>query len=147
MAAFTKPSPVPNPHRPTVAVIVLAGPVRPHQEHAAQIQVHHHSFEQPERKCTGPLQVVHHHDQRTRRYCDRPKQVQHGALHHLHAALPAGKRGGHAVDSKALAPIVADALRPGDAVLVKGSLGSQMQFIIQAIDRPFCGPVDSGGGA
>ncbi len=66
---------------------------------------------------------------------------------HLHAALPVGKRGGHAVDSKALAPIVADALRPGDAVLVKGSLGSQMQFIIQAIDRPFCGPVGSGGAA
>ncbi len=66
---------------------------------------------------------------------------------HLHAALPAAKRGGHAVDSAALAPIVAEALRPGDAVLVKGSLGSQMRFIIQAIDRPFCGPVCSGEAA
>ena len=66
---------------------------------------------------------------------------------HLHAALPAAKRGGHAVDSEALAPIVADALRPGDAVLVKGSLGSQMQFIIQAIDRPFRGPAGSGEAA
>ena len=66
---------------------------------------------------------------------------------HLHAALPAANRGGHAVDSAALAPIVAEALRPGDAVLVKGSLGSQMRFIIQAIDRPFCGPVCSGEAA
>ena len=66
---------------------------------------------------------------------------------HLHAALPVSKRGGHAADSEALAPIVADALRPGDAVLVKGSLGSQMQFIIQAIDRPFCDPAGSGEAA
>ena len=66
-----------------------------------------------------------------------------------HAALAgaAAERGGHAVDSAALAPIVAEALRPGDAVLVKGSLGSQMRFIIQAIDRPFCGPVCSGEAA
>ena len=89
-------------------------------------------------------------------WADTPAQVMEAAdivftcgplMAHLHAALPAAKRGGHAVDSAALAPIVAEALRPGDAVLVKGSLGSQMRFIIQAIDRPFCGPVCSGEAA
>ena len=58
---------------------------------------------------------------------------------HLCRALPAGKRGAHADDSAALAPIVAAALRPGDAVLVKGSLGSRMKIIVEAIDRPVCG--------
>lgn len=52
----------------------------------------------------------------------------------LHAAVPAGLRGGHADTAAALAPLVATALRPGDAVLVKGSLGSRMKLVVQAID-------------
>ena len=51
----------------------------------------------------------------------------------LHAALPASRRGAHAPDSAALAPIVAAALRAGDAVLVKGSLGSRMAVVVRAI--------------
>ncbi|SHK08715.1 UDP-N-acetylmuramoyl-tripeptide--D-alanyl-D-alanine ligase [Roseomonas rosea] len=51
----------------------------------------------------------------------------------LHDALPAGKRGAHAADSAALAPMVADALRARDAVLVKGSLGSRMAVVVRAI--------------
>jgi UDP-N-acetylmuramoyl-tripeptide--D-alanyl-D-alanine ligase len=51
----------------------------------------------------------------------------------LHAALPAEKRGAHAPDAAALAPLVVAALRPGDAVLVKGSLGSRMKLVVQAI--------------
>ncbi|WP_043828942.1 UDP-N-acetylmuramoyl-tripeptide--D-alanyl-D-alanine ligase [Muricoccus aerilatus] len=51
----------------------------------------------------------------------------------LYAALPAGRRGAHAEDSEALAPIVAEALRAGDAVLVKGSLGSRMAAVVRAI--------------
>ena len=58
---------------------------------------------------------------------------------HLRDALAPGKRGAHAADSAALAPIVAAALLPGDAVLVKGSLGSRMALIVQAIDRPAAG--------
>jgi UDP-N-acetylmuramoyl-tripeptide--D-alanyl-D-alanine ligase len=50
----------------------------------------------------------------------------------LHDAIPATHRGGHAADSTALAPLVAAALRDGDAVLVKGSLGSHMQTIVSA---------------
>jgi len=52
---------------------------------------------------------------------------------HLYAALPPGKRGAHAPDSAALAPIVKAALRPGDVVLVKGALGSRMAVVVQAL--------------
>ncbi|MCB9948935.1 MAG: UDP-N-acetylmuramoylalanyl-D-glutamyl-2,6-diaminopimelate--D-alanyl-D-alanine ligase [Rhodospirillaceae bacterium] len=49
--------------------------------------------------------------------------------------LPPALRGAHAPDSAALADIVADAVRPGDVVLVKGSLGSRMATVIAALDR------------
>ncbi len=52
---------------------------------------------------------------------------------HLFAALPTQHRGGHFPDSTSLAPALHDALKPGDAVLVKGSLGSRMGVIIKAL--------------
>jgi UDP-N-acetylmuramoyl-tripeptide--D-alanyl-D-alanine ligase len=52
----------------------------------------------------------------------------------LQQALPAALRGGHFSDSAALAPALAAALQPGDAVLVKGSLGSRMKHVVEAID-------------
>jgi UDP-N-acetylmuramoyl-tripeptide--D-alanyl-D-alanine ligase len=52
----------------------------------------------------------------------------------LHDAVPAGLRGAHAADSATLAPIVAAAAAPGDAVLVKGSLGSRMAAIVHALE-------------
>jgi UDP-N-acetylmuramoyl-tripeptide--D-alanyl-D-alanine ligase len=45
---------------------------------------------------------------------------------HLFAALPPRLKGAHAPDSATLAPIVAGAVRAGDIVVVKGSLGSRM---------------------
>jgi UDP-N-acetylmuramoyl-tripeptide--D-alanyl-D-alanine ligase len=54
-------------------------------------------------------------------------------MHGLHDAIPTPHRGAHAADSAALAPLVVAALRPGDAVLVKGSLGSRMKTIVTAI--------------
>jgi len=57
-------------------------------------------------------------------------------MRHLHDSLPVRIRGVHADDSAALAPIVASVLRPGDAVLVKGSLGSRMSRIVQALTAP-----------
>jgi UDP-N-acetylmuramoyl-tripeptide--D-alanyl-D-alanine ligase len=52
---------------------------------------------------------------------------------HLFDALPPARRGAHAEDSAALAPLLAAAIRPGDAVLVKGSLGSRMAEVIAAL--------------
>jgi UDP-N-acetylmuramoyl-tripeptide--D-alanyl-D-alanine ligase len=52
----------------------------------------------------------------------------------LYDAVPPGKRGAYAADSAALAPLVAAALRAGDAVLVKGSLGSRMRAVVAALD-------------
>ena len=52
----------------------------------------------------------------------------------LQDAVPASTRGGHAANSAELASIVRDALRPGDAILVKGSLGSRMRIIVDALD-------------
>ncbi len=52
----------------------------------------------------------------------------------LHDAMPPARRGAHAIDSASLAPLVTASLRAGDAVLVKGSLGSRMKIIVEAID-------------
>ncbi len=51
-------------------------------------------------------------------------------------ALPPAKQGAATVDSANLAPMLRAALRPGDSVLVKGSLGMRMATIIQALDPP-----------
>jgi UDP-N-acetylmuramoyl-tripeptide--D-alanyl-D-alanine ligase len=51
----------------------------------------------------------------------------------LHQALPANRRSVHAADSQALAPLVAGAVRAGDVVLVKGSLGSRMAVLVGAL--------------
>jgi UDP-N-acetylmuramoyl-tripeptide--D-alanyl-D-alanine ligase len=51
----------------------------------------------------------------------------------LDAALPPALRGGHASDSAALQLEVVKAVRAGDVVMVKGSLGSRMAPIVQAL--------------
>ena len=52
----------------------------------------------------------------------------------LHDALPKALRGGHTAESRGLAPMVSAALRPGDTVLVKGSLGSKMAVVVEALE-------------
>ena len=54
-------------------------------------------------------------------------------MQHLYAAILPALRGAHAPDSATLAPIVAAALQAGDAVLVKGSLGSAMKHVVAAL--------------
>jgi len=54
---------------------------------------------------------------------------------HLFDALPERRRGFHTQDAASLAPVIAAALRDGDAVLVKGSLGMRMAEIIGALHR------------
>jgi UDP-N-acetylmuramoyl-tripeptide--D-alanyl-D-alanine ligase len=55
---------------------------------------------------------------------------------HLNTALPSSRRGAHAADAEALAPIVREALRPGDVLLIKGSLGSRMARVLEALPSP-----------
>lgn len=51
----------------------------------------------------------------------------------LWEALPASHRTAYAPSSKELAPAVAAAVQPGDTVLVKGSNGSRMGLVIEAV--------------
>ena len=48
-------------------------------------------------------------------------------------ALPTSRRGAHAETSAEIAPRLIESLRPGDVVLVKGSHGSKMSVIIDAL--------------
>jgi UDP-N-acetylmuramoyl-tripeptide--D-alanyl-D-alanine ligase len=54
-------------------------------------------------------------------------------MRHLFDALPADKRGAHEPDSATLAPIVTAAVKAGDAVMVKGSAGSRMALVVDAL--------------
>jgi UDP-N-acetylmuramoyl-tripeptide--D-alanyl-D-alanine ligase len=51
----------------------------------------------------------------------------------LWEALPSERRGAYAADSAALQPEVLGAVRDGDAIMVKGSLGSRMGPIVRAL--------------
>ncbi len=64
-------------------------------------------------------------------YCSGPQ------MHALWEALPSGRRGGYAETAAGLESSVLDALRDGDAVMVKGSLGSKMGPIVKALERQF----------
>jgi UDP-N-acetylmuramoyl-tripeptide--D-alanyl-D-alanine ligase len=55
----------------------------------------------------------------------------------LWQALPSERRGGYAESSAALEPQVLAAIRAGDAVMVKGSLGSRMRPIVTALERAY----------
>ena len=55
-------------------------------------------------------------------------------MRHLYDGVPDHARGAHRQDSAALAPVVAAAIRPGDAVLVKGSLGTRMRLVVTALE-------------
>ncbi|MCG8695340.1 MAG: UDP-N-acetylmuramoylalanyl-D-glutamyl-2,6-diaminopimelate--D-alanyl-D-alanine ligase [Minwuiales bacterium] len=51
----------------------------------------------------------------------------------LHAALPDGRRGAHVEQSDDLPALLAQSVRSGDVVLVKGSLGSRMGPVVDAL--------------
>ncbi len=54
-------------------------------------------------------------------------------MKNLHDKIPPEQRGLHAEDSRELAKIVPDVLVPGDVVMVKGSLGSRMGLVVEAL--------------
>lgn len=62
-----------------------------------------------------------------RLYCCGPMMGE------LASVVPADRLAAHEADSRALAARLASELRPGDAVLVKGSLGSHMALVVDAL--------------
>ncbi|HWW47853.1 MAG TPA: UDP-N-acetylmuramoylalanyl-D-glutamyl-2,6-diaminopimelate--D-alanyl-D-alanine ligase [Xanthobacteraceae bacterium] len=58
-------------------------------------------------------------------------------MNHLWDALPSSRRGGYAPSSAALESQVVAAIRAGDAIMVKGSLGSRMKVIVDALQKRF----------
>ncbi len=64
-------------------------------------------------------------------------------MKHLWEALPSERRGGYADTSSALESSVLAEVQPGDAVMVKGSLGSRMGPLVKALERryPYRGAV------
>ncbi len=60
-------------------------------------------------------------------------------MRNLWDALSAGKRGGYADNSADLESQVVSAVRAGDAIMIKGSLGSKMKVIVNALEKRFPG--------
>ncbi|MBO0713079.1 MAG: UDP-N-acetylmuramoylalanyl-D-glutamyl-2, 6-diaminopimelate--D-alanyl-D-alanine ligase, partial [Acetobacteraceae bacterium] len=60
----------------------------------------------------------------------------------LWQALPGERRGAYAKDAGALEAEIAAALRGGDAVMIKGSLGSRMGPIVKALVRRYPASAD-----
>jgi UDP-N-acetylmuramoyl-tripeptide--D-alanyl-D-alanine ligase len=58
-------------------------------------------------------------------------------MRNLWDALSAGKRGGYADSSASLQVQVVSAIRAGDAIMIKGSLGSRMKTIVNALEQRF----------
>jgi UDP-N-acetylmuramoyl-tripeptide--D-alanyl-D-alanine ligase len=58
-------------------------------------------------------------------------------MQNLWDALSTGKRGGYADSAANLASQVAAAIRAGDAVMIKGSLGSKMKTIVNVLEKRF----------
>jgi UDP-N-acetylmuramoyl-tripeptide--D-alanyl-D-alanine ligase len=61
----------------------------------------------------------------------------------LWEALPSNLRGGYAETSAALEPAVLEELRAGDALMVKGSLGSKMGPIVKTLQRHYAPAADA----
>ena len=58
-------------------------------------------------------------------------------MRNLWEALPSTKKGGYADNSAALEAQVVSAIGAGDAIMVKGSLGSRMKLIVTALQKRF----------
>jgi UDP-N-acetylmuramoyl-tripeptide--D-alanyl-D-alanine ligase len=64
-------------------------------------------------------------------------------MHELWDALPSAKKGGYAESSAKLESQVVAGIRAGDAITVKGSLGSRMKLIVTALEKNFPNGADA----
>jgi UDP-N-acetylmuramoyl-tripeptide--D-alanyl-D-alanine ligase len=60
-------------------------------------------------------------------------------MRNLWDALSTGKRGGYAESAASLEAQAVAAMRAGDAIMIKGSLGSKMKSIVNALEKRFPG--------
>lgn len=83
----------------------------------------------------GPEGAAHHADLAAPIQAARVDMVYANGpqMKSLWDVLPASRRGSYAATSSEIAPLVAGGLQDGDVVLVKGSLGSRMAAIIDAL--------------
>jgi UDP-N-acetylmuramoyl-tripeptide--D-alanyl-D-alanine ligase len=63
-------------------------------------------------------------------------------MRHLWDGLPSAQKGGYADSSAALESLVVAAVGAGDAIMVKGSLGSRMKSIVTALQKRFPGKAE-----
>ena len=68
-------------------------------------------------------------------------------MRNLWDALSAGKRGGYADNAAGLEAQAVSAIRAGDAIMIKGSLGSKMKTIVSALEKRFPGKAARGEAA
>lgn len=54
-------------------------------------------------------------------------------MKHLFDALPAHRRGAHSVNAEGLAPLVVQAIQPGDVISIKSSRGSRTDRVLDAL--------------
>ena len=60
-------------------------------------------------------------------------------MRNLWDGLSTGRRGGYAESAAGLEAQAVSAIRAGDAIMVKGSLGSKMKTIVNALEKRFPG--------
>jgi UDP-N-acetylmuramoyl-tripeptide--D-alanyl-D-alanine ligase len=63
---------------------------------------------------------------------------------HLFRALPEQKRGAWGPDSRSIEEALLAAVRPGDAIMIKGSNGSRMNVLVEALRKRYAGLWASG---
>ena len=68
-------------------------------------------------------------------------------MRNLWDALSAAKRGGYADNAAGLEAQAVSAIRAGDAIMIKGSLGSKMKTIVSALEKRFPGKAARGEAA
>ena len=54
-------------------------------------------------------------------------------MHHLWDAIAEGQRRGYAASSAEIADLVAHEVKAGDVVMIKGSYGSKMRVVVEAL--------------